>query len=340
MLAFSAAPAFAACTLTSPSTWSFGASGDWNTGGHWTPSGVPNSSSTNVCIVDTVSLDVSVSVASLQLALGNGLNVNAGETLNIFGPSFLNAGAFAINGASGNAIVNIDGNTSLSGGGTLTLNSGAGGSAFLRGSGTTLTNVDNTIQGSGEIGDSGALAINNEATIDANVSGRTLDVNAASGGVTNTGTLEATSGGTLQLFNTITNTGGAITANGGTVNLFNASVTGGTLNTLGGGVMQTVGSSTLSSLTISSSSIYTTGPGATTALNGAIVNNGTLAINGTGSDAIVNLGSNVTLSGGGAVTLSSSGGAAAFLRGSGVTLTNTSSNVIQGAGFIGDSGLL
>ena len=90
ILAFSSAPALAACTLTGTlSTWALAASGDWNTAGHWNPSGVPNSSSTNVCIVDgvsTVGLDVSASVASLQLASGNGLAVNSGETLNINGP--------------------------------------------------------------------------------------------------------------------------------------------------------------------------------------------------------------------------------------------------------------
>ena len=74
--------------------------------------------------------------------------------------------------------------------------------------------TNNTIQGAGFIGDSGALAFANEATIDANSSGQNLNLNAGNGGVTNTGTLEATGGGVLNLFNTITNTGGAITASG------------------------------------------------------------------------------------------------------------------------------
>ena len=42
----------------------------------------------------------------------------------------------------------------------------------------------------------------------------------AAASVTNTGTLEATGGGMLNLYNTVTNqTGGAVTANGGTVNV-------------------------------------------------------------------------------------------------------------------------
>ena len=53
-----------------------------------------------------------------------------------------------------------------------------------------------------------------EATINANVSGKTLALNAANGGVTNTGTLEATGGGVLTLNNTITNASGNVTASG------------------------------------------------------------------------------------------------------------------------------
>ena len=78
----------------------------------------------------------------------------------------------------------------------------------MRGSGFTLTNTNDTIQGAGNIGDSGALTIVNKATIDANSSGQDLNLNGGNGGVTNTKTLEATAGGVLQLFNTITNTGG------------------------------------------------------------------------------------------------------------------------------------
>ena len=196
-----------------------------------------------------------------------------------------------------------------------------------------------TIQGAGLIGDSGALAIVNKATIDANSSGQGLNVNQGNGGVTNTGTLEATNGGTLNLFNAITNTGGAITASGtgSTVNIDGATVVGGTLNTASGGVVETVGTSTLNGVTISSSSTYTTAAGATTDLNTSLVNDGTFLIDGSAGNAIVNLGSNVTLSGGGAVTMKSNSGSA-FLRGNGFTLTNT--DTIQGAGLIGDSGAL
>ena len=200
LIAGAASPAAAAsCTLTSAVSWALGGSGNWNASGHWNPSGVPNSSSTNVCIVDSansvVTLDITASVASLQIGSGNGLSMNGGTTLNIAGPSWINAGSFVINGGGGsNTFVQLGGNAALSGGGTvqMNVNPSSGGSAFLRGSNVTLTNVDNTIQGAGYIGDSGALTLNNQATIDANSSGQSLALNAGNGGVINTGTLDAT----------------------------------------------------------------------------------------------------------------------------------------------------
>ena len=212
------------------------------------------------------------------------------------------------------------------------------GSAFLRGGGLTLTNTNDTIQGAGLIGDNAALAIVNEATIDANSSGQGLNVNQGGGGVTNTGTLEATGSGSLNLFNTITNTGGAITASGtgSDVNV-EGTIVGGTLNTASGGLMHTVGSADLNGVTISSGSTYTTA-GATTQLDTALTNDGTFLVDGSASNAIVNLGSSVTLSGGGTVTMKTGSGSA-FLRGGGLTLTNTN-DTIQGAGFIGDNAAL
>ena len=71
LLGGTAAALAGTCSLSAPlSTWSFGASSDWDTSTNWSPAGVPNSGGQNVCIVDgtsTVTLDVSVSVASLQL---------------------------------------------------------------------------------------------------------------------------------------------------------------------------------------------------------------------------------------------------------------------------------
>ena len=101
-----------------------------------------------------------------------------------------------MNGSASNAVVNLGSNVTLSGGGVVTMETSTG-TAYLRGSGVTLTNTNDTIQGAGFIGDSGALAIDNGGTIDANSSGQSLNLGQGGGALTNTGTFEATGGGHL-----------------------------------------------------------------------------------------------------------------------------------------------
>jgi hypothetical protein len=70
-----------------------------------------------------------------------------------------------------------------------------------------LDNVDNIISGAGTIGSGdGLLALTNGGTIDANVSGETLTVNTGNT-ITNTGTLEASNGGTLLIDDAVNNSG-------------------------------------------------------------------------------------------------------------------------------------
>ncbi len=71
-----------------------------------------------------------------------------------------------------------------------------------------LDNIDNIISGAGTIGNSGdgLLALTNGGTIDANVSGEALTINTGNA-VTNTGTLEASNGGTLLIDDAVNNSG-------------------------------------------------------------------------------------------------------------------------------------
>jgi hypothetical protein len=215
----------------------------------------------------------------------------------------------------------------------------------------TLTNVNNTIQGYGVIGNGGLTVVNDAlGTINANVTNQTLTLN-SSGGVTNLGLLEGTNGGTLNISAiTVNNAGGNITANGGTV-LINAGaiIDGGALNSLNGGTLGNGGGSAIlngttaaGAVTISSGSTWTGGLGSTTYTTGSIVNNGNIQLNGgSGNNTFMNLLGNTTLSGGGTVTLNSSTGTgAAYIQqnSGGLTLTNTD-NTIQGYGVIGNGGL-
>src|SRR5215470_9457019 len=338
--------AYAACTLSCPTTWTLGSNGSWTVDSNWNSGAgpFPNSSGTNACIVDgtsTVTLSASVSVGSLQIAAGNALTINTGfNSLSVFG-NIINAGTIRLNGggnADGNLII-ASSTVTLSGGGTLTMSAGGGGNAFIQGNTNTLINVDNRIQGVGVIGD-GSLAVINGGTINANspasqTSYGSITLN-GSGGITNS---NGATGGLL----TVNNAGGNITANGGTVQLNGATIVGGTLNTLTGGTLSNLGvatldgSSTQGALTISSNSTLTVGAAGTftnTNLMGTITNQGTIQLTGGGNaDGKLTIASNVTLNGGGTVTMAAGGGGNAFLGESSKTLTNVN-NTIQGVGVI------
>ncbi len=113
--------------------------------------------------------------------------------------------------------------------------------------GAVLTNVGNTIDGFGPIGNNG-LALVNQAT-------GTINANAAAplllnvGAATNPGLLEASNGGTLQLSGAAyNNAGGTITANGSgsTVQLLGGTtIQGGLLTTTLGGVLGTAANQTV-----------------------------------------------------------------------------------------------
>ena len=111
--------------------------------------------------------------------------------------TIINNGQILLNGGGGtNTFLGLNANTTLQGGGTVTLSTaGGGGSAYIQQQvgGLTLTNVNNTIQGAGVIGN-GGLALVNQATINANSSGQGLLFN-GSGGITNSSLMEASGGG-------------------------------------------------------------------------------------------------------------------------------------------------
>ena len=153
------------------------------------------------------------------------VSIDGGGTLDLIG-TIDNAGSIALNGFSyyysEPATLDIDaGGVTLEGGGQVTL---SGSPNYILGAsvGATLTNVDNTISGGGEIGQGDSnLTLVNEAggTIDANVPGSTLTLDTGDA-ITNYGTLEATNGGTLVIDDSV-NGNGMIEVNGGTVDFAN-----------------------------------------------------------------------------------------------------------------------
>jgi hypothetical protein len=132
----------------------------------------------------------------------NAWTLNNNQVLNIFGNLISNAGKMTMN-STGNVTELLINSplVTLGGGGTLTMSNNANNCIFAMTSGDTLVNQE-TIQGAGNIGN-GRMTLVNSGIINANQSaGMTINpnnANATTPGVTNTGTIEATSGATLTL---------------------------------------------------------------------------------------------------------------------------------------------
>src|SRR6202044_2702714 len=114
----------------------------------------------------------------------NGITVSTGSTYTAAGQNYLE-GTITNNGliTSPNGTITIAGGTlTLTGGGTVQMQS----DTFFNenSSSLTLDNVNNLIEGTGQLGQNGMSLINEAGgTVDANVNGGTLNLN-GNGGVT------------------------------------------------------------------------------------------------------------------------------------------------------------
>ena len=290
--------------------------------------------------VYTNSTDV-MNVATLVNS-GN-LTIGTSATLNLTNAgTATNTGTINVGSNAGGGAFKISGNTTLTGTtGKVILSDFAGN--IIGGTGT-LTNVKNTIEGSGNIGN-GTMGLNNQGTIDANQS-VPLIIQAA-GTASNSLTEEATNGATLQLEAgnyTQTSAGNILASETGnalsTVNLESGvSITGGKLTTTGTtATIDLVGASatlTLSGVSISGTGSLQLADGSTTTLLGPISNTGTVDVNSTGDTTTLKIGvSSVTLSGTGKIILASNGKGVITGASSSDTLHN--GNTIEGPGNIGD----
>src|SRR3984957_18600248 len=329
--------------LVTTETWTGGGgSGDtkWSDASNWNNGAITIGE--NIMINTTTAAtqeDNSPTIGTLTLS-------NAGDSVTLLNNTVLTVdGNITNNGtitldATGNATeLDIGASLTLSGTGTLVL--GTGNTNYILGtSGVTLTNASN-ITGVGNIGN-GALVLANTGTINANVSGDTLvlqpDGSVAS---SNTGTLEATNGGTLELYGgSWTNTGGTISAAAGsTVNLVaSVSITGGTLTTTGNGVIDDAAGQYAYLTNVTNKGTYNIINNAETVISGTITNNGTINLLPTGNTtALYVAAGGATLTGSGSVLMGT--GATSYIDGAnGATLTIDQG--ISGVGNLGNGELV
>ncbi len=322
---------------TQTSTWTgTGGNTDWNTAGNWSPSGIPNNGTNGFTDYDVIigapsptTLNVSPTIDDLTISAGGVLDMQFSNTLTVDGPTLTDNGTIVVNSNTGGAISELlfDGNTLLTGSGTITFQQPGSDAQVTTGTGDMLTqDVNHTMAGYGEI----AAALTNNGTVNANVNNQTLLLQ--TNAMTNNATFEATNGGLLNISGiTVTQgTNGTITAaNASTVTLSNSTISNGTLSSSGTGTIQISGTTTISGVT--------NGAAIDVPFNqildvvGNLVDNGTIVVNSNTGGAIATLSFNGgTLSGSGTIVMQQ-GGTNDQLNGS---LTQALGHTIQGYGQI------
>jgi hypothetical protein len=243
-------------------------------------------------------------LSSLTIA---GSFIGNDNTFTTIAGTITNTGNISLNAGGNVADLILSGDVTLTGGGTITLE----GFDRILGSGV-LTNANNTIRGWSNTGYGlgfDQIGIINQASglIDANVSGKALNVDPNNAnGLTNNGLMRASNGGILLLNG---NGGGGFNNNatitaldGSEVQLVNnAAIIGGTLSTVGSGVIRNIGAASLTSLTIAGSFIGN--DNTFTTIAGTITNTGNISLNAGNNVADLILNGNVTLTGSGTITL-------------------------------------
>jgi len=330
--------------------------GNWSNASKWS-AGVP--SGTSNALIDNgngaaspVTLDINGVATNLTIDSDDSLSLNNGVTLSIGatgGGTINNVGNLNINSTGAQTaliVVNALGaGVTLTGGGTLNMSNNP--NNLIGPYGGVLINVNNTIQGAGHIGNT-QMELNNQGTINANIGGggaNRLILDPTTGTHVNTGTLEATNGGTLEVQGSnYTNTGGKIQAVGaGSTVLLDAftMVGGGTVTTSGGGtiISNWVGFSgpALDGRTniVTNAGTFQIPDGNAAVLLGTVNNTGTILLNGTASQTELHFqAQSATLTGKGKVIMSNSPNNSIGAFGGGLTNLN---NTIEGAGHIGNT---
>jgi hypothetical protein len=296
----------------------------------------------------------SVNIGTLDGATSGAITITAHSTVADDNSEYLyldgsvvNHGTIALDSVGNGTDLWIQSPTvTLSGGGTVAMSDNGNNEIITPGAADTLVNVDNTIAGSGSIGNNGGLSVDNQAAgiIDSSgVSGLALNIGASS--FTNEGLIEDTNTGGIRIYsNTDIVNAGTIAAlgAGSSIDLVNADLIGGTLEATGGGVIQSVnigtldGSTATGAITITSNSQIADDNDEYLYLAGSIVNGGTIALNSGGNGTYLWMNSStVTLSGGGVVLMSDNpNNLIANATGTAATLVNAN-NIIEGSGQIG-----
>ena len=194
----------------------------------------------------------------------------------------------------------------IDGGGLISL----GGTTAARINGVSnplLTIADQTIDGFGQIG-ANSIEIDNQGNlIDANADGQPLTIDPNADGMTNTGTLQASDGGILQLNSaTYTNTNGLVQALADSEVRFleGASIVDGILDTTGSGLLRVNASTSVFFTDVTNTGDMLANNNSDFGISGVFTNEGTVSITSTGSATDIEVqATGAMINGGGSITL-------------------------------------
>jgi hypothetical protein len=249
-----------------------------------------------------------------------------------------NSGTMTLNWGGNPTAFRLAGDTSLTGGGTVHMTGGNGG---IDGSNNTLTNVDNTISGSGNLGFN-SIFVTNQGIVEAGAGGFFMTVDPANAGAgivafDNQGTVRATGNGVIALSgNGAGEFGGSgtyqATGAGARIDLINDVIVQNTTlaASSGGEIRAVLGQNQVLNNVSISGNFLRQDSGVTRLLN-TINNSGTMTLNWGGNSTFFRLAGDTSLTGGGTLHMTGAGGG---VDGSAQTLTNVN-NTISGSGNLG-----
>jgi hypothetical protein len=202
-------------TATQNVSWIGGSSGNWNVANNWSDDVVPTSFS-------AIEILTAATIFVTDSETANGLTVGPGATLDLvsggsvtLANSVTGLGTAELDGTGGDPTLAISGTVFLLGpdptvaaGGEILLNGPAANNLIMgvAGTGAELVNVQDTIIGSGTIGQGdGNLTLVNGVEGTINATG--LLIIDTGNLVANSGLMEATAGGTLQIEDSVSNIG-------------------------------------------------------------------------------------------------------------------------------------
>ena len=272
------------------------------------------------------------------VTVAGSLQVTTNNTLTLLG-TITNTGTIGLDSTYNNTDLIVASPTvTLNGGGTIEL-AGNNTADRIYGAVTadTLVNVNNTIEGFGQLGANQLTLINDAAGVIDATGANGLTIQTATT-VINDGLIEATGAGYLALASTVSNTTGTILAAGAAVYLNLGDVQGGLLMSTGAGVFEANGQTTLDgsahAVTVAGSLQVTTNN--TLTLLGTITNTGTIGLDSTynNTDLIV-ASPTVTLNGGGTIELAGNNTADRIYGAATADVLDNVNNTIEGFGQIG-----